>query len=64
MAGKRCFERRYLRGDITSRPVSRSLYYVAYRRDGERMETKVFQSVRGEAVDKDRNSVLLVDGSV
>lgn len=34
------------------------------RIDGERTETKVFQSVRGEAVDKDRNSVLLVDGSV
>lgn len=29
VAGKRCFERRYLRGDITSRPVSRSLYYAA-----------------------------------
>lgn len=41
-------------------PTSRSIAVLravrAYRRDGERTETRLFQS--GEAVDKDRNSVL------
>lgn len=55
--GGRCFERR--QSDIYV-PTSRSIAVLravrAYRRDGQRTETRLFQS--GEAVDKDRNSVL------